>query len=724
MKPTIRVARWLVAAVLAACVLALALSSMAAPGAASQVVNSPGAVQGQDDNLLEVGVEYINNFHGIAPNLSMTDDDALSLYNRLGNCGWVRRFAYGNDAAWETDWKGADKPGHGQENTYVDSVDLAYISTHGWADGFLFGSTHDDHYLTTSECRLNWGDQDAEWVGLSSCLSMSTDASRRNWAWCMNGLHLIMGFETTMADVNHGDWFGYYLCNGYNFTQAWFRAADALQPQGMVAGIIAEEPYHFNDKPANHVGGDFWDMDYYYWRHPVGSEPARHVDVSALNGTMPVFKTHQLSAAEQTALWGNLGQSFGVSTTTALGAPLVAAGTEAEPVWVSPDKQLEMDPSGGLYAFTNLQTLWTSPTVSGKAALYPFAAQDAITVANQFLTTNGLMPGDAQYYEVATDMVTTQVYTPQLGMTRDNAETVAAQPAAYEVIYSRILTYTPPSKLESANAPSEIEFSVMGPGAKLKVFVDPNAPALSPMRGAASPVIGGVGGWRQLSSSTTQPTVQEGTVPILEYGQISGLFASLEPIVALSYTPVPYTSREVTTYTVGYYESAIGQSQDQLIPTYVLNVRYHLASGETVTTAAYIPANPTYMAPLALITPTAQLPTSVRVGQQVVFNAADAAAELSTLGYDASLNFALGTGDPDSYVYEWYLGSVAPANKLGAGRVLSYTASLSGLTAGRTTQDIILQVSDLLSPRTPNVSTVSYQLQVVPPVYLPLALVN
>ncbi len=183
---------------------------------------------------------------------------------------------------------------------------------------------------------------------------------------------------------------------------------------------------------------------------------------------------------------------------------------------------------------------------------------------------------------------------------------------------------------------------------------------------------------------------------------------------------MPYTSRSVTTYTVGYYEGPIGQSQDQLIPTYVLNVRYNLASGQTVTTPAYIPANPTYMAPLAAITPTAQLPASVRVGQQVIFNAADAALPLSSQGYDASLNFVLGTGDPDSYVYEWYVGSVDPANKLGAGRVLTYTANLNGLTAGRTTQNIILQVSDLLSPRTPNVSVANYQLQVVPPVYLPL----
>lgn len=713
MKSKNRVARWLWAAIAVGCVLILAVSATAS------TVNKAGNGAG-DEGILEVGVEYINDFHGIAPYLGLTDNDALSLYSRLGNCGWTRRFAYGNDQAWETDWKGSDKPGgHGQENTYADSVDLAYISTHGGPDSVLFGSTHDDHYLNTADCRLNWGDWDAEWIGLSSCLSMQTEASRRNWAWCMDGLHLIMGFETTMADVNHGDWFGYYLCNGYNMTQAWFRAADALQPQGKVAGVIAEESAHFGDRPGVSVAADTWDMDYYYWRHPVGSEPARYVDVNALGGVMPVFRTKPLGLAI-TATWRNLGQSFGVSTTTALDKPLLAAGTEAEPVWVSPDKQLEMDPSGGLYAFTNLQRLWTSPTMATKAGVYPLAAQDAITVANSFLTTNGLMPADAHFYEVASDIIDTQVYTPQLGMTRGDAQVVASQPAAYEVIYSRILTYT--SAAKSASAPATtVEVSVIGPGAKLKVFVDPNAAALSSMKGAASGVIGGVGGWRQLASSAaSQPSAVE-TVSILSPTQITSLFAALEPIVALSYTPLPYTSRQVTTYTVAYYEGAIGESQAELIPSYVLNVSYTLKSGEAITGPVYIPANQTYMAPLALITPTAQLSASVRIGQQVAFTAADASAPLSSLGYDASLNFALGSGGP--YAYNWYVGTTE-GTSLGTGRVFTYTASLSGTTAGRTTQNIILEVEDLGASSGNNVSVANYQLQVAPPVYLPLLLRN
>ncbi len=70
---------------------------------------------------------------------------------------------------------------------------------------------------------------------------------------------------------------------------------------------------------------------------------------------MPVFKTHQLSAAEADTAWGNLGSSFGVVTTTASTASILMPGAAGDPVRISSDKQLEMAEGSGLYAFTNLQ---------------------------------------------------------------------------------------------------------------------------------------------------------------------------------------------------------------------------------------------------------------------------------------------------------------------------------------------------------------------------------
>lgn len=713
-------------------VLPNVLAREPSPGAAGgDDPAAPAGPLGVDDGILEVGVEWVEDYPAGWSDLPATRPDALGLYNTLGACGWTRRFAWGNGWAWEQDWKGLTKPGGGTEHVWIDTVDLAYFAGHGNSSGFFFGvggNTIDDSQLHYNDCRLEWGNGDAEWVGIAAC-NVLANIHLGDWSWCMNGLHLILGMVTTMADVPHGRWFGAYICYGYNMTQAWFRASDALQPQGVVARVLAEEPYHFYDRPGNHIGGDTWDNDYYWWDHHVGSEPARHVNIQQLGGVMPIFQTQPLSLAEADARWSQLGQTFNVTTTTSTGAPLSLAGTQQEPVRVSLDGQLEMGNADGLYAYTNLQSLWATPpttTLAGAspASTYRLTQQDVISIANQFLTSNGLMLSDAQFYEVAADTVTT-VPTKTLGVSSPAAlGALQSQTAAWQVIYSRILTYTPPVGVNGLQQ-APIEFSVMGPGAKLKVYVSPEAPAgFSIAEVAQQSVIGGQGGWRRLTAPVVQ-SVQ--TVPILDYPQIEKLFEQLEPLVALSYVPLNFTSRQVLTYTVGYYEHPIGQGQDQLIPAYILDVQTTLVNQEVVTNPVYIPANETYMAPLALITPTAQIPSKVRVGQQIVFQAADASMPLSSLGYDASLNFALGTGDPDSYLYAWYRDTVAPENKLGDGRVLTYTVALSGETHGEqgpTTQTIILQVIDSLSPRTPNTSIAPYQLNIVPPVYLPLVMKN
>ena len=83
------------------------------------------AESGQEPtDLLEIGVEYINDYPGWWNDLSKRDDDALGLYNSLGSAGWVKRFAYGNYWAWEEDFKRWSRGG--TEWRYVDTVDLAY----------------------------------------------------------------------------------------------------------------------------------------------------------------------------------------------------------------------------------------------------------------------------------------------------------------------------------------------------------------------------------------------------------------------------------------------------------------------------------------------------------------------------------------------------------------------------------------------------------------------
>ena len=128
-----------------------------------------------------------------------------------------------------------------------------------------------------------------------------------------------------------------------------------------------------------------------------------------------------------------------------------------------------------------------------------------------------------------------------------------------------------------------------------------------------------------------------------------------------------------------------------------------------------------------LISPTLEIPDHVGIGEEVLLEAVDATTNLSDLGYDSSLDFALGTGDPDSYLYSWYRDSASDENLIGSGRVFSYTVGLGDEAhpgMDLITQSIILEVTDSLSPRPPSTSYDQVQLNVVPPVYLPLVLRN
>jgi hypothetical protein len=303
---------------------------------------------------------------------------------------------------------------------------------------------------------------------------------------------------------------------------------------------------------------------------------------------------------------------------------------------------------------------------------------------------------------------------------------VAVTDVGLQVIYSRLLTYTAASTVQGGPQ-AEYTFSVMGPGAKLKVNLSSTVAAgISLAALATEPPLGATGGWRGLL--TTSVMAAANTVPILTIDQIAALYAKLAPVVVLGYEPLQAITYTIhPSPTVGYYEQAMGVSQGELIPTYVLTVTSTLTDTTQVTHTVYIPANPTYMAPLVEIE-LAGLPANVRAGGQILMHAADASLPLNTLGYGDVLTFTLGSGVSDDYVYEWYLDSAAGAagaagtEPIGRGRDLTYTVQLGGASKGASVvpQTIILVVKDTGHNQAPNQSAASYTFNVVPPVYLPL----
>jgi len=449
---------------------------------------APAAPQQADDNALEVGTEWVQNYSACGlNNLSATLPDARGLGNKLTATNWILFFPYptprwswnydyGNSSVWETDFKRASAGG--SENIYPDSVDFAYFSGHGSSNGFWFGTRRNDCQLTYDDASGAWGTGDLDWIGISAC-NVLDDPHLGDWANTMNGLRLVLGMKTVMADVPYGENVGNYLRWDYNFSQAWFRAADDLLPQTQIARVMAEDNAYFYDHWYNHNSFTVVDNFFSWWTHPAGSEPARAVDMRQLNDEMPVFQVAPLSLAEAQNRFNNLGAAFGVTTTQAIALSLndnPLGGQQlavSAPVSATTDLQLVMDTNNGLYNYTSLNDLWTltstvrAATATGMTAI---KADDARAIADAFLNQNGLNRNDAQFYEVISDTLTTAQSPTRHNLNAANASQILAEQGTnYQVIYSRIITFTPVTAAGVHADP--VEFSVMGPGSKLKVYV-------------------------------------------------------------------------------------------------------------------------------------------------------------------------------------------------------------------------------------------------------------
>jgi hypothetical protein len=69
------------------------------------LTNIAVAFAADDTDNREVGVEWVNQYHGRAADLNFCDDDAVGFYNHLGSKGFTRRFNFGDDLAWESDFE-------------------------------------------------------------------------------------------------------------------------------------------------------------------------------------------------------------------------------------------------------------------------------------------------------------------------------------------------------------------------------------------------------------------------------------------------------------------------------------------------------------------------------------------------------------------------------------------------------------------------------------------
>jgi len=267
-------------AALASLLVALSLALVFVPVAFAQP---------NDDALdTEVGVEWVNDYPDYKGDLWNRDDSALGFRDQLVNyLGWTSRFSFGNDEAWEQDFKYRYAPGGGKDYDFIDAVDFAYFAGHGGLSSdnlayIWFSYSHDYQYFRSDRAR--WGgyaggehheEADLEWIVLDACLTLLHNETHdvfERWGAAFRGLHYILGFGSIAYDWPTGQRYGFYLRIGHTVENAWYLATMETQPAGVVGAVL--NAYSENADPTldrinpYEVSPDpypWTDLRYFYW---------------------------------------------------------------------------------------------------------------------------------------------------------------------------------------------------------------------------------------------------------------------------------------------------------------------------------------------------------------------------------------------------------------------------------------------------------------------------
>jgi len=513
-----------------------------------------------DDGIKEVGVEWVNDYPGTGDDRSHWDESANGLYNKLVGEGWIGRFNWGNVNAWEEDFKRMDLGGTNEY--WIDSVDIALVGAHGsttWDSYYgktlscvYLGTNHDDSCITPSDARGAWGNNDLEWIALDSC-SVLRDSSRGYWANTMDGLHLILGFKNTMYVISYGDgraWAEYMVDDGWwdwprTVTQAWFSAVDDRQPSGVTARVLAEVYDNYNDylHDEGYVSPDpSHNSGYWYWDHTAGSEPP--LQVSSDITKMTLYKVVDRSVDEEYV------QSIGKRM------DLQEVGSDRRFYYMGDEegKVLQVDRVTGIYKYQDLNRLWNAKAIPKELP----SSEEAQGRAKEYLENVGLLPQDAVFYEVITEGPAEVEYSIDKSgnLHEDEGE---KHEMDRQVVFARHLKS------------GQETLSVVGPGAKLKVYIGENGE-----------VIGAQGGWRDV-----EPTEE---IEIMSSDEARNLLEVCGPRVCLMQLPY-YDKLEIKGVTVGYFEKEWGKTQTYLIPVYIFSVDFIVERGEASSGYIYIPAS-------------------------------------------------------------------------------------------------------------------------------------
>jgi hypothetical protein len=243
-------------------------------GTQSLSTNSPN----DDDNDKEVGVEWCNQ--GKLTECAM---DAKRFRGQLLGDGWVEIFSWGDELAWEEDFKYQSAPGGGTDFQYIDAVDFAYFAGHGNPEGIGFMSEHDWQQFWFEDAR--WGgtmqgappyteEGDLEWIVLDACNTLQESYNGKSvfsrWDQAFDGLHYVLGWHSHEYESrNRGKYFAQNMRAGRTIRQSWIRATDATDYFWHRAAYLRCASGEANTYYDHLPGHGYVSPDPYFWNQLV-----------------------------------------------------------------------------------------------------------------------------------------------------------------------------------------------------------------------------------------------------------------------------------------------------------------------------------------------------------------------------------------------------------------------------------------------------------------------
>jgi hypothetical protein len=194
-------------------------------------------IKPQQAGRYDVGTEWINTCGG----LGQSANNAQGFVNRMGQFDIPTQFNYGENNAWERDFK-RNGLGNGQATQYVDDVDMVFYTGHANGNGWVFcNSTHDNTFIDYNETQ--YGKNELEWLIIAACGPLQQTEGGVSWndRWgnTFHGLHLIMGYATTSYDgPNEGRDIANGAMAGLDLRSAWINTAVANQPSQVTWSVM------------------------------------------------------------------------------------------------------------------------------------------------------------------------------------------------------------------------------------------------------------------------------------------------------------------------------------------------------------------------------------------------------------------------------------------------------------------------------------------------------